>query len=232
MSYARSSHVVAVPYTLQNPPAAASPWCALLTAPSREAGLKLARMYVRTGEHAIWHAQFSSRPERLDPELGDRCDRWYVPRDHRSQKETAYRHVEINSDRAEYFPLYADARKYAGTVTTNRTHVVLYTRDLPDAELPEETEDATVDVGERAYRFISVGALGRMSFSNSARLPQFVNDDGVRKHWVGIGWVPEGPATGKPDEAIVCHSGYEVTACVAERRLPLRLRPARAKGTT
>jgi hypothetical protein len=38
--------------------------------------------------------------------------------------------------------------------------------------------------------------LGRLSFCNSRRMPTVVNDGGIRKRWVGIGWVAEGPANG------------------------------------
>ncbi len=38
--------------------------------------------------------------------------------------------------------------------------------------------------------------LARRSFCNSPRMPQVVNDNGLRKQWVGIGWVTEGPAKG------------------------------------
>jgi hypothetical protein len=44
--------------------------------------------------------------------------------------------------------------------------------------------------------------LARMSFTNSPRIPKTVNDGGRSKRWVGIGWVDEGPATGK-EEAVV-----------------------------
>lgn len=230
MSYARSSHAVAVPFTLANSHEPAVPWCAIITAASRAKGVELARMYAHTGDEALWHAQFSSRPERLDPELRDACDRYYIARDHRRGGETVYRHMHILSDLAEYFPLYVDARKYAALHSKSRSNVVLYTNDLLPEALPKETDDATVEIDGKEIRFVAVAHLGRMSFVNSAKLPKFVNDDGARKHWVGIGWNDHGPAKGTPDEAIVCHSGYEVTACVEEKRLPLRLRPARAKA--
>lgn len=38
--------------------------------------------------------------------------------------------------------------------------------------------------------------LARLSFCNSDRMPQVVNDNGQRKQWVGIGWITEGPAKG------------------------------------
>jgi hypothetical protein len=38
--------------------------------------------------------------------------------------------------------------------------------------------------------------LNRLSFINSTKLPQVVNDNGKRKQWVGFGWVEEGPAKG------------------------------------
>lgn len=39
--------------------------------------------------------------------------------------------------------------------------------------------------------------LCRMAFLNSRRMPQIINDNGVRKRWVGIGWVDEGKPTGR-----------------------------------
>lgn len=38
--------------------------------------------------------------------------------------------------------------------------------------------------------------LARLAFCNSARLPQTVDLEGRRMHWVGIGWIDEGPADG------------------------------------
>lgn len=48
--------------------------------------------------------------------------------------------------------------------------------------------------------------LARLSFTNSQHLPQAINDGGVRKEWVGIGWIPshEPPAG---NEAVVIESG-------------------------
>ncbi len=31
--------------------------------------------------------------------------------------------------------------------------------------------------------------LARMSVSNSPKMPQIVNDNGVLREWVGIGWI-------------------------------------------
>lgn len=44
---------------------------------------------------------------------------------------------------------------------------------------------------------ITVERLAWLSMCNSRLLPKVVNDEGVRKRWVGIGWVAEGPATGR-----------------------------------
>lgn len=48
---------------------------------------------------------------------------------------------------------------------------------------------------------IAVETLARYSFSNSKKLPQYVNDRGRRLHWVGIGWIDVGPA--KPSDTVV-----------------------------
>lgn len=47
--------------------------------------------------------------------------------------------------------------------------------------------------------------LARLAFCNSRRMPQVVNDGGRRKRWVGIGWIDEGPATGR--ECLVIEEG-------------------------
>jgi hypothetical protein len=43
--------------------------------------------------------------------------------------------------------------------------------------------------------------LSRLSFCNSSKIPSYVNLDGRRKWWAGIGWVDCGPAQG--DEVCV-----------------------------
>jgi hypothetical protein len=49
---------------------------------------------------------------------------------------------------------------------------------------------------KRVRKTITRAELQRLAFSNSPRMPQVVNDGGLRKQWVGIGWVTEGPARG------------------------------------
>lgn len=44
---------------------------------------------------------------------------------------------------------------------------------------------------------ITFSELKRLSFCNSKKLPKTVNMFGKRWHWVGVGWVDEGKATGK-----------------------------------
>ena len=48
---------------------------------------------------------------------------------------------------------------------------------------------------------ISRSELVRLSICNSEQLPQLINDQGIRKRWVGIGWCDEGPPKG--DEVIL-----------------------------
>lgn len=43
---------------------------------------------------------------------------------------------------------------------------------------------------------ISAKELRLLSATNSPRLPRFINDKGIRKEWVGIGWVS---LDGKPE---------------------------------
>ena len=45
--------------------------------------------------------------------------------------------------------------------------------------------------------------LHKMSWLNSKAMPQTVNDGGVRKQWVGIGWVLEGPADGTEEAKVL-----------------------------
>ena len=44
--------------------------------------------------------------------------------------------------------------------------------------------------------------LARLAFLNSPRLPRVVNDNGVRKEWVGIGWIDCGKPTGHEPKVI------------------------------
>jgi len=48
---------------------------------------------------------------------------------------------------------------------------------------------------------ITRSELVRLTFCNSKKLPLAVNDDGVRKEWVGIGWIKDGKPRG--DEVLV-----------------------------
>ena len=44
--------------------------------------------------------------------------------------------------------------------------------------------------------------LIKLTVTNSPDIPHVVNDGGIRKRWVGIGWVPEGEARGTEVEVI------------------------------
>jgi len=48
---------------------------------------------------------------------------------------------------------------------------------------------------------ITRSELARLTFCNSKKLPLAVNDGGVRKEWVGIGWIEDGKPRG--DEVLV-----------------------------
>lgn len=48
---------------------------------------------------------------------------------------------------------------------------------------------------------ITRSELARLAFCNSKKLPLAVNDNGVRKEWVGVGWIENGEPHG--DEALV-----------------------------
>lgn len=57
--------------------------------------------------------------------------------------------------------------------------------------------NSTDKVHRKRRKTISIGTLARLSFCNSRKMPQVVNDGGRRKEWVGIGWIDVGPATGR-----------------------------------
>lgn len=44
---------------------------------------------------------------------------------------------------------------------------------------------------------MKLSKVQRMAFLNSPKLPQVISHHGIRKRWVGIGWVDEGKPTGK-----------------------------------
>lgn len=54
-----------------------------------------------------------------------------------------------------------------------------------------------VVVVKQKGRTISRDELARLAFCNAKRMPQVVNDNGVRKRWMGIGWVNVGVPTGR-----------------------------------
>lgn len=55
---------------------------------------------------------------------------------------------------------------------------------------------------KKQRRTITRSEVCRLAFCNSERLPLIINDDGRRKHWIGIGWVDEGAATGSETKVI------------------------------
>ena len=46
-------------------------------------------------------------------------------------------------------------------------------------------------------RTITVEELRRLSQANSSKLPQAVEHEGIRKEWVGIGWIDCGAPSGR-----------------------------------
>ena len=50
-------------------------------------------------------------------------------------------------------------------------------------------------------RTITVDELRRLSWADSPKMPQAVEQDGVRKEWLGIGWIDCGTPHG--DEVLV-----------------------------
>jgi hypothetical protein len=57
----------------------------------------------------------------------------------------------------------------------------------------------------KGRKTIEFSKLQRLSVTNSDKLPDTVDICGRRRHWVGIGWVEEGPALG--NEVIVVQDG-------------------------
>ena len=56
---------------------------------------------------------------------------------------------------------------------------------------------------KKRAKTIKRAELCRLAFCNSDRLPQVINDGGVRKQWVGIGWVNDGRANGTEEVVVV-----------------------------
>ena len=52
-----------------------------------------------------------------------------------------------------------------------------------------------------SQKTITRSELAQLTFCNSKRLSLAVNDGGVRKEWVGIGWIEDGKPHG--DEVLV-----------------------------
>ncbi|MDN3512861.1 MAG: hypothetical protein NG747_00490 [Candidatus Brocadia sp.] len=50
-------------------------------------------------------------------------------------------------------------------------------------------------------KIITRNELAHLVFCNSDKIPDVINDNGIRKQWVGIGWFVEGPPLG--DEVLV-----------------------------
>jgi len=44
-------------------------------------------------------------------------------------------------------------------------------------------------IRKKRRKTIKRDELHRLSYCNSAKLPRFINDEGVRKEWIGIGWI-------------------------------------------
>lgn len=64
--------------------------------------------------------------------------------------------------------------------------------------MPLKRSTKVLSSGQKA---ITRSELARLAFCNSNKLPLAVNDGGVRKEWVGIGWIEDGKPRG--DEVLV-----------------------------
>ena len=49
---------------------------------------------------------------------------------------------------------------------------------------------------KKRQKTIARATLSRLAFCNSSKLPQYIELDGKRLWWTGIGWVPDGPLQG------------------------------------
>ena len=67
----------------------------------------------------------------------------------------------------------------------------------------------TVKVLGSEQKTITRSELERLTFCNSKKLPPAVNDGGVRKEWVGIGWIEGGKPHG--DEVRVIDDAPKLT---------------------
>ena len=54
----------------------------------------------------------------------------------------------------------------------------------------------SVKVLSSGQKAITRSELARLAFCNSKKLPLVVNDSGLRKEWVGIGWIEDGKPRG------------------------------------
>jgi len=61
----------------------------------------------------------------------------------------------------------------------------------------------TLRMKTKTRNMISRDQLARMAVVNHKRMPQVVNDGGVRKRWVGIGWLNDAEQPPKPTDPIV-----------------------------
>jgi len=66
-----------------------------------------------------------------------------------------------------------------------------------------------VNVFSPAQKTISRSELERLTFCNSKKLPLAVIDGGVRKEWVGIGWIDDGKPHG--DEVLIIDDSPKLT---------------------
>jgi hypothetical protein len=67
----------------------------------------------------------------------------------------------------------------------------------------------TIKVIRLEQKTITRSELARQAFCNSKKLPLAVNDGGIRKEWVGIGWIEDGKPHG--DEVVVIDDEPKLT---------------------
>lgn len=71
------------------------------------------------------------------------------------------------------------------------------------------TSKRRIHVVGAAQKTITRSELARLTFCNGKKLPLAVNDGGIRKEWVGIGWIDGGKPRG--DEVLVIDEPKKLT---------------------
>ena len=112
---------------------------------------------------------------------------WRVIRWIRDDEKNPEIHYEYaNEKEARY-----DFKRYQGFPRSAKVELQSATWETHEEALGPQEEDI-----DREPTPITRAELYRLTTCNSAAIPPTVNDNGVRRQWVGIGWVEHGKADG------------------------------------